>query len=359
MSGADLRKADLSGALLSGAKLNGAKLADARLTRARLIGCRLNRADLNGANLARTNLRHANLTLANLSNADMSGAKVRGADVRRADLSGANLTWAKLIGDDFQDVNLTGAQCGWTVIADANLSQARGLETVQHRGPSTMGVDTLVNSAGKIPEAFLLGCGLAPWQALQAKLYDPALTRDEVRQLYGSICHQRAKGPTYVGGVFISYAAQDEPFARHLRQRFVQRGVSSWENPNEGGTSALPLAGVQPQFVRSLRNSDVVVLVLSQASAASEWVEHELDTARKIEKAANRDVLFPVALDDSWKTRMTDTSWKAKLEDLLWRRDKTKLVVDFANWALEDCERQFQTLLRGFNIEYSPPAQSG
>jgi len=41
-----------------------------------------------------------------------------------------------------------------------DLSQVHGLESVYQRGPSTVGVDTLFRSNGKIPEVFLRGCGV-------------------------------------------------------------------------------------------------------------------------------------------------------------------------------------------------------
>ena len=36
----------------------------------------------------------------------------------------------------------------------------RGLETVHHDGPSTIGIDTLYCSNGQIPEVFLRGAGV-------------------------------------------------------------------------------------------------------------------------------------------------------------------------------------------------------
>ena len=35
-----------------------------------------------------------------------------------------------------------------------------GLETVKHNRPSTIGIDTIYMSKGKIPEVFLRGCGV-------------------------------------------------------------------------------------------------------------------------------------------------------------------------------------------------------
>ncbi len=38
---------------------------------------------------------------------------------------------------------------------DFDLSAAKGLETVVHHGPSTIGIDTIYKSRSKIPEVFL------------------------------------------------------------------------------------------------------------------------------------------------------------------------------------------------------------
>jgi hypothetical protein len=137
---ANLRKATLSGATLSGVTLTRADLSGADLTRANLLG-----ADLTGADLTR-----ATLTRAYLSGADLSGA-----DLTRANLLGANLHGATLHGATFHEATSRG-----TIWGNVDLSTARGLETVQHQGPSTIGIDTLYRSQGNIPEAFLRGTGV-------------------------------------------------------------------------------------------------------------------------------------------------------------------------------------------------------
>lgn len=59
-----------------------------------------------------------------------------------------------------------------TILGDVNLSVAKGLETVNHIGPSTIGVDTIYKSKGTIPDAFLRGAGVP--EALIT--YIPSLT---------------------------------------------------------------------------------------------------------------------------------------------------------------------------------------
>lgn len=94
----DLSEADLGGAKLSGAKLSG--------------------GDLSGANLGKAKLNVANL---------------RGANLGRADLN-----WADLSGADLAD-----SVMGETSIADVDLIGVKGLETVSHFGPSSIGIDTI------------------------------------------------------------------------------------------------------------------------------------------------------------------------------------------------------------------------
>src|SRR5216683_220846 len=110
----------------------------------------LNYADLNYADLRGTDLSYANLSDANLSDADLSQAylvvsrffqaNLNSADLSRTDLRGADLSYAKI---------------GFTIFGDDDLRTVKGLETVEHDGPSTIGTDTLVRSQGNIPESFL------------------------------------------------------------------------------------------------------------------------------------------------------------------------------------------------------------
>ena len=179
LSGAGLSDVDLSGAELGGAELGGANLRQAGLGMANLFA-----ADLSGAALFKANLSGANLFKANLS----------GANLREADLHATNLNWAHLSGTDFSEATL-----GWTVFADVNLSKAKGLETVLHNGPSTIGVDTIYRSQGKIPEVFLRGAGLP----------------DEFIAYIGSFVGR----PIEFYSCFISYSTQDQEFARATLQR--------------------------------------------------------------------------------------------------------------------------------------------
>ena len=86
---------------------------------------------------------------------------------------------------------------------------------------------------------------------------------------------------------------------------------------------------LQKQVSRAIRLNDVVLLVLSEASIKSDWVENELDMARRKEKEENRDVLCPVALDESWKAKAFDLETDDRA---LWRTLTHKNILDFSGW---------------------------
>jgi hypothetical protein len=83
-----------------------------------------------------------------LAQADLIGADLVGADLRGVNLSGAHLG-RYLQPEDI----LFRTRPSQTNLGDVDLSEAKGLETIEHYGPSTVGVDTLFKSKGKIPEA--------------------------------------------------------------------------------------------------------------------------------------------------------------------------------------------------------------
>ena len=239
---ADLSGADLRGADLSGADLSGADLSDADLSGADLSGCRPPRGRPHGADLR---------------GADLSGADLSGADLRGADLSGADLS-----GADLREADLSGAKCSYTIFGDVDLSEVKGLESIRHEGPSTVGIDTLFRSGGKIPEAFLRGCGVPETSDLQ---YLPSLI--------GSM------EPIQFYSCFISYSTKDQEFAERLHSRLRDKGLRVWFAPEDiqGGKK------IHEQIDEAIRVHDKLLLVLSPESMDSEWVRTEIRKARKAE----------------------------------------------------------------------------
>src|SRR5947199_82152 len=84
------------------------------------------------------------LSSADLREADLSGANLSGANLSGADLFGANLFGANLSGADLRKANFTRSVFDYTLFAEVDLSTVQGLETADHRGPSTVNINSVI-----------------------------------------------------------------------------------------------------------------------------------------------------------------------------------------------------------------------
>ena len=142
----------------------------------------------------------------------------------------------------------------------------------------------------------------------------------------------------FLGGIFISYSHADAKFVDKLYAKLQEDGANVWLDRHD------MLAGdLQKQVDRAIRLNDIVLLVLSKDSIESDWVEHELESARRKEKKEGRDVLCPVAVDDKWK---------GKMEDVLWRQLKKKNILDFSKWKTKAFDTPFKKLVDGLRVNY-------
>jgi uncharacterized protein YjbI with pentapeptide repeats len=140
----------------------------------------------------------------------LSKANLFLAHLERVDLTNANLILANLDGTTLDESDLSRAVVSSTVFAEVDLSNVRGLETVYHEGPSTIGIDTVVLSKGKIPDTFLRGCGV------------PDSFIDYLPSLLG------AMQPIQFYSCFISYSTKDEEFAKRLHSKMRDNNLSVW-----------------------------------------------------------------------------------------------------------------------------------
>lgn len=280
--GFDLAQGNLFRANLLGARLGGASLIEADLHEAVLISADLNNAQAQGANLSWANLRQVNLSRAdligadctgasfyaatlwaadlsdaNLSDADLSHADLLGANLGEVDLRGADLSGALFRGTNLQGASFSRAKIGSTVWSDVNLGVVRDLETAQHFGPSTLGMDTLLRSHGQIPERFLLGAGLTPADIL-------GLARFPLSSIDYTIC--------------VVHAAQEDlAFSSRLCADLRSQGLRCWvvSGSQAEGDQAAPvhLQGEAPS------RCDQMLLVLSAHALHGAWVENALARA--------------------------------------------------------------------------------
>ena len=269
----------------------------------------LREANLRGADLRRAILRRAILVKAILVKAILLQADLSGADFRDADLSGADLS---------------GVKVGYTVFADLNLGAVKGLDAVDHIGPSSISIDVIYRSRGKIPGAFLRGAGVP-----DAFIAAIASLADQPIRYY--FC-------------FISYSSKDEAFAQHLHADLQQKGVRCWLAPED-------IAGGKKIYDQGIRLHDKLLLVLSENSIYSEWMITEIRRARQAEIRDGRRKLFPIRLVD----RETLKDWECFDADAsrdLAAEVREHFISDFSDWKDHDSyQRAFDSLLRDLIAE--------
>lgn len=329
LSKADLREADFKEAHLFLAYLNEADLSDANLSGANLI-----KTYLSGADLSRADLRKADFFEADLYEADLSKADLYEADLSRTDLRGANFSGAYLLG-----TVLWLAIVGATTFGDVDLSEVRELDEVEHRGPSTIGIDTLARSQGKIPEVFLRGCGLSDAQIEMAKLHNPDLSQDQIIDITYKLAELLTGGAIQYYSCFISYAHQDESFAGQLHDHLQDKGVRCWFAPEDMKIGD----PIRPRIDQSIRIHDKLLLILSEHSVSSRWVASEVEHAFEVEAERGQSVLFPIRVDGAIMS--SQIGWAGDIK-------RTRHIGDFTHWK-DDAAYQaaFERLLKDLQVE--------
>ncbi len=295
--------------------------------------------DLDGVNLSNAYLHQADfggarLRNAHFGNADLTHANLNGADFSLSYLVKANLTGAYVMATRFiqtklDEADFTAAMVDGTVFADVDLSRAKGLEYAAHSGPSTLGLDTIYRSRGKIPETFLRGCGV------------PESFITQMHSLLG------AEDGIQFYSCFISYSSKDELFAKRLRGKMRDAHLRVWfalEDMKSGEK-------LHEQIETAIRVHDKLLIVLSEASLQSDWVMTELRKARKAERQSGKRKLFPVRLVDfetlrDWECFDADGGKDLAVEL------REYFIPDFSNWKDHDAfEQAFARLLKDLRAE--------
>ena len=182
---------------------------------------------------------------------DLSEAGLNGADLCGANLCGANLRKA-----DLRGVDLSGASFFDTILLGVVPAKAM---TLQRSSP--------------LPLTFLRGVGL------------PDALIDNLPSLLG-------QSPQFYS-CFISYSNNDEAFTLRLHADLLDKGVRCWIAPEDMKIGAK----IRDTIDEAIHLSARLLLVLSEASIASDWVEDEVDKAFEEERQRGGVVLFPVRLD--------------------------------------------------------------
>jgi len=303
-------------------------LSGAMLRRADLV-----RANLNGVVLRDANLEWADFRWTDLIEADLSGANVSRADFHKADLAGARLPGANLSDANLEDANCRSAEFDSAVfyrtrLLNTDLSGAKGLVAINHKGPSLLDPET-ISKSGHLPREFLAGCGV---------------NEDAIQAAYRHDVQALATGLGIEGeyfSCFISYSTQDEDFVNRLYQDLQGRGVRCWFAPEDMKIGQPILDTI---YV-AIRQREKLLLVLSEQSVASSWVRDEVERAFAEERDRGDVVVFPIRIDDA--AMRSDAAWAQKIRE-------TRHIGNFREWrAQSNYETAFERLLRDLKKEKS------
>ncbi|MPR35136.1 toll/interleukin-1 receptor domain-containing protein [Salmonirosea aquatica] len=268
-----------------------------------LVDADLRDLNLRGINFYTADLREADLSGCELSYADFAGSILIRTDLRNSNLQNANFYIANLNGTQLRGANMSYSIMGVTILVDNDLSEVIGLNDVQHLDRSHMGTDTLQKSNGKIPSSLLVNCGIS------AEMQD-----------YLSIFQQ--KSINYYS-CFISYSSLDEQFVRKLHTYLDHNKIDCWFAPEDMKIGDK----IRSSIDSAINIHDKVILIISENSINSQWVEQEVEKALERERRENRIVLFPLAIDE--KVFSIDVGWASYLRN-------NRNIAFFSNWHSND-----------------------
>jgi len=205
-------------------------------------------------------------------------------------------------------------------LASLDLSEAKGLNSVRHDGPSTLDIDTLARSGGTISDAFLRACGL------------PDEFIEQNRSWIGS------KEKSY--SCFISYSHADKSFASRLYAQLQARGIRCWLDKKDMKPGERILDSVND----AIRIHDKILLCCSESSLKSRWVKDEIRKAHEREHQLDRNIIIPLNLDGYLLA-----GW----EDGLAADLRSRLAADFTNWEFDNAkfEEQFEHVVQALRSD--------
>lgn len=293
---------------LSRANLHDTHLKGADLRQANLYQAHLDHADLSKVNLGKANLTSATLCNANLMDAYLSGATLRNATLCNADLRYATLSRVNLSGSDLRGVLLFE-----TIFTGVDLRNTKGLMEIQHQGPSSIALQSVQLPPDAI-RPFLLGTGVPDtWIALYCT------------EIMHSVQYHSC---------FISYSSKDTTLAEHLYTDLQAQSVRCWFAPEDMKTGDK----IRTRIEEAIHQQEKLLLLLSQHSVESNWVADEVEAALEKEINQQREVLFPIRLDNT--VMKTNQAWAAKLR-------RQRHIGDFTQWTDPQAYQQaFARLLR-------------
>lgn len=343
--GVNFCKMNLCGTIFQGANLRGARMQYTDLKGSDFIDADLRNVAFTHCDIASSRFKNTQLSCCHFSVSNLTTSRLDLAKFDSTEFFGVNFNRTHLSGADFK--NSIISNCSFHTV---DLSEPKNLGNAIFKGPSSINLDTLTLSRGKIPKAFLQGCGVPKWMQSFNKLFDPTLSAWDISEVVSTeLFDSRTEGPIFMGGVFLSYSHADATFVERLYEKIKSDGISVWLD-----THNLNSGNIEKQIKNSIRIQDIVVVVLSKSSLCSDWVWHEIETAREKEQKEGRDVLCPIAIDDAWDSPQKYDNPKLHYmfeeHPIQLRFLKKKNILKFNPARIE--QRTYDKLIRGMKTNY-------
>jgi hypothetical protein len=244
-------------------------------------------------------------------------------------MHGARLIGTTLASARMESADLAGAEMGWTQLTDARLETACGLDRVKHLGPSlidfesisrcftrTMATNHRAHQREPITQttviAFARGLGV------------PEAILETARGRSSNLSH---------ASCFVSHSSTDVEFATKLHADIQNSGVRCWYSPENMRVGD----DIKLRIHDSIREHTKMVVILSRAAFASEWVRFEVEIALQEEKRnSSKKVLLPIRIDDSVESATVD--WVRSIRG-------ARHIADFRGWSSDERYRRAVRLL--------------
>jgi hypothetical protein len=163
---------------------------------------------------------------------------------------------------------------------------------------------------------------------------------------YIEFFRSRIGQPIQFYSCFISYSTKDQVFANRLYADLRQKGVRCWL-----ATEDLKIGDkFRTSINDAIRLHDKLVVVLSDQSVKSIWVEDEVEAAFEKERTNGGTVLFPIRLDDA--VMECNEAWAASVR-------RIRNIGDFRRWKDHDeYAKPLERLIRDLRPEHPSKAAS-
>jgi hypothetical protein len=253
----------------------------------------------------------------------MSGTRLRGANLR-----GAYLQGAVIHSTDLSQADIHQAIFIATIITNTSLAKIKGIDNVNHHGPSCIGIDTLEITAAALAR------DPSDQHGIEMFLEDAGTPKE-----YIEFFRSRIGLPIQFYSCFISYSSRDQKFADRLYADLRQKSIRCWL-----ATEDLKIGDkFRTRINDAIRVHDKLLVVLSEHSVKSAWVEDEVEAALERETRDGGTVLFPIRLDNA--VMETNAAWAASIR-------RTRHIGDFRKWKDQDeYQKSLTRLVRDLQAE--------